>query len=164
MSHTPHYSRVADSPETINAVTGKSYFYGMRPWRCDDRFTDWLSSFTHMDGLGVQFALIQTLWRCASSQKGEEPLDDYYRLERSDVMMYVDRYRSGMMRTSYLERYPYDQNELRRVVEDDALRMRVWRHQRELELESREGRIDEVLHMNVMRHTTTTAATPREEK
>lgn len=54
-----------------------------------------------------------------------------------------------MMRGGVLETYPYDQIELRRIAEEDGLGMRVWCHQRELEIESREGKLDNVLHLNV---------------
>lgn len=151
MDGTPHYTRIKDAPEAINAVTGRSIYYGMRPWRCDDRFQDWLKSFTCLDGVGVQFNLLQVFWQCARSEKGQEPIVNYHRLGRSEVMYFVERYRSGMMRTGVMETYPYDQNELRRIAEEDGLKMRVWRHQRELEMESKEGKIDEVLHMSVFR-------------
>ncbi|ESL06292.1 hypothetical protein TRSC58_06036 [Trypanosoma rangeli SC58] len=153
MEETPHYSRVADEAETINVVTGRSIYYGMRPWRCDDRFQDLLSSFLHMDSLVVQLHLAKLLWRCSRSEKGSEPLDGYKRLGRGEVMFYVDRYRSGMMRTGVFEKYPYNQNELQRIIEEDGLKMRVWRHQRELEIESKQGKIDDLLRMNVVKNT-----------
>lgn len=151
MDKTPHYSRVKDKPETLNPVTGRSVYYGIRPWRCDDRFQDWLKSFTNFDSVVTQYNLVKLFAQCARSEAGEEPVDSYHRLGRSEVMFYVERYHSGMMRTGVLETYPYDQNELRRIAEEDGLKMRVWRHQRELEMESKEGKIDELLHTNVMR-------------
>lgn len=149
MNGVPHYSRVKDEPEALNAVTGRSIYYGMRPWRCDDRFHDWLAAFTHLDGVGVQYRLLHLLWDCGRSVEGSEPLDNYYRLGRKEVMYYVERYRSGMMRTRMMEPYPYDQNEVRRIVEEDGLKMRVWRHQRELELEAKEGKVDESIWQSV---------------
>ncbi|ESS70126.1 hypothetical protein TCDM_14460 [Trypanosoma cruzi Dm28c] len=153
MEESPHYSRVADAAESINVVTGRSIYYGMRPWRCDDRFHDLLSSFLNMDSLVVQLHLAGLLWRCSRSRKGSEPIDCYKRLGRGEVMYYVDRYRSGMMRTGYFDKYPYNQNELQRIIEEDGLKMRVWRHQRELEMESKEGKIDDLLRKNVMKNT-----------
>lgn len=150
MEECPHYSRVVDEPESLNVVTGRSIYYGMRPWRCDDRFQDLLLSFTHMDSLFLQFHLAKLLWRCSRSDRGAEPLDNYKRLGRGEVMFYVERYRSGMMRTGVFERYPYNQNELQRIIEEDGLKMRVWRHQRELEMESKEGKVDDVLRFNVV--------------
>lgn len=149
MEGTPHFTRVKDRPESFNAITGRSIYYGMRPWRCDDRFQDWLKSFTNLDSVSVQYNLLRTMWQCSRSEQGDEPIDSYHRLGRSEVMFYVERYQSGMMRTGMWETYPYDQNELRRIAEEDGLKMRVWRHQRELEMESREGKIDEVLHRNI---------------
>ncbi|RNF23021.1 uncharacterized protein Tco025E_02932 [Trypanosoma conorhini] len=153
MEETPHYSRVADEAESINVVTGRSIYYGMRPWRCDDRFQDLLASFLHMDSLIVQLHLTKLLWRCSRSEKGAEPVDGYKRLGRGEVMFFVDRYRSGMMRTGVFEKYPYNQNELQRIIEEDGLKMRVWRHQRELEIESKQGKIDDLLRMNVVKNT-----------
>lgn len=75
---------------------------------------------------------------------------DYRRMGRGEVMYYVERYRSGMMRDGMWDTYPYDQNELRRIAEEDGLKMRVWRHQRELEMESREGKLDEALQSSVI--------------
>ncbi|KEG13439.1 hypothetical protein DQ04_01001020 [Trypanosoma grayi] len=151
MEETPHYSRVVDEPESLNVVTGRSIYYGMRPWRCDDRFQDLLASFTHLDSLSVQLHLMKLLWRCARSEGGAEPLDNYKRLGRGEVMFYVERHRSGMMRTGVLERYPYNQNELQRIIEEDGLKMRVWRHQRAMEMEAKEGKIDDLLSANVIR-------------
>ncbi|CBH15473.1 uncharacterized protein TEOVI_000738900 [Trypanosoma equiperdum] len=150
MGSTPHYSRVVDAPEALNVVTGRSIYYGMRPWRCDDRFQDFMGSFLRLDSPVNQFQLAKLLWRCARSKSGEEPLDDYRWLGRKEVMFYVERYGSGMMRTGIFERYPYNQNELQRVMEEDGLRMRVWRHQRELEMESKQGKVDDLLRTNVM--------------
>ncbi|KPI84484.1 hypothetical protein ABL78_6447 [Leptomonas seymouri] len=151
MDRTPHFSRIKETPDTLNPVTGRSIHYGMRPWRCDDRFQDWIKAFTCMDGISVQYNLLKLFFQCARSEEGQEPVDSYHRLGRKEVMYYVERYQSGMMRTGMLETYPYDQNELRRVVEEDGLKMRVWRHQRELEMESKEGKIEEVMMMNVMK-------------
>lgn len=146
---TPHYSRVADEPEALNPITGRSVYYGMRPWRCDDRFCDWLKSFTMLDSLSVQRSILRTFYRCARAESGNEPKDDYYRLSRAEVMYYTERSRCGMMRERLWETYPYDLTEVRRVGEDDGLKMRVWRHQRELELESREGKVDDALRASI---------------
>lgn len=153
MSKTPHYSRISDDAESINTVTGRSIYYGLRPWRCDDRFQDWLKSFTMLDGVVTQYHLLQLLWRCGRSEPGKEPLDNYHRLNRGEVMYYVERWRSGMVRSGMMETYPYDQSEVRRITEEDGLKMRVWRHQREMELESREGKIEEALQENIRRTT-----------
>lgn len=64
-------------------------------------------------------------------------------------MYYTERSRCGMMRERLWETYPYDLTEVRRVGEDDGLKMRVWRHQRELELESREGKVDDALRASI---------------
>ncbi|EPY31859.1 hypothetical protein STCU_03165 [Strigomonas culicis] len=122
----------------------------MRPWRCDDRFQDWMKSFTYLDSPAVQYSLLSRFWQCARSEEGEEPLEDYHRLGRSEVMFYVERSRSGMMRTGMWETYPYNQNDLRRIAEEDGLKMRVWRHQRELEIQSKEGKIDDALQNSVL--------------
>nr|CCC93614.1 conserved hypothetical protein [Trypanosoma congolense IL3000] len=150
MSNTPHFSRVVDETESLNVVTGRRIYYGMRPWRCDDRFQDFLGSLFHLDSPVKQFQLARLLWRCARSKKGEEPSEDYRWLGRGEVMFYVERWRSGMMRTGMFERYPYNQNELQRIAEEDGLKMRVWRHQRELEMESKQGKLDDFLRANVM--------------
>ncbi|EPY24793.1 hypothetical protein AGDE_12169 [Angomonas deanei] len=147
--NTPHYSRIKENPETINAITGRSIYYGMRPWRCDDRFQDWLKSFTLLDSLGVQYAQLRTLYECAWSDPGKEPLDNYIRLGRSEVMYYVERYKSKMMRVGMWETYPYDQNAVRRIAEEDGVKMRVWRHQKELELESKSSKVDDAIHENI---------------
>jgi hypothetical protein len=65
-------------------------------------------------------------------------------------MFYVERAKCGMMRSRLFERYPYDQQMVKRINEEDALKMRVWRHQRQLELESREGKIDDLIAKNVL--------------
>ncbi|CCW59912.1 unnamed protein product [Phytomonas sp. EM1] len=151
MDITPHYYKVKDIPESLNPITGRSIYYGIRPWRCDDRFQDWLKSFISFDGIGVQFQLLKTLYKCIYSEKGAEPVDSYHRLGRSEVMFYVERYRSGMMRERFWETYPYDQNELVRIAEEDGMKMRVWRHQRELEIQSREGKLDELLQKSIFK-------------
>lgn len=148
-SNTHHYTLIREEPEALNPITGRSIYYGMRPWRCDDRFQDWVKSFTCLDGLNTQYNLLKTLFACARSAEGEEPKDDYHRLGRSEVMFYVERYRSNMMRTGAFETYPYDQNELMRVTEEDGLKMRVWRHQREMELSAKEGKLEDFLRENV---------------
>ncbi|KAG8341293.1 hypothetical protein ERJ75_000971900 [Trypanosoma vivax] len=149
-SGTPHYSRVVDVPESLNVVTGRSVYFGIRPWRCDDRFQDLSASLAHLDSPSVLLYRIKLLWRCARSAEGSEPLDNYGRIGRSEVMFYVERYRSGMMRNGFFEKYPYNQNELQRVMEEDGLKMRVWRHQRELEMQAKQGVIDDFLHTNVV--------------
>lgn len=149
MTGTPHYTRVHDDPEALNPVTGRSIYYGMRPWRCDDRFQDWIKSFTCLDGIPVQYNLLRTLWACARSEVGEEPKEDYYRLGRGEVMYYVERYKSNMLRAGAFETYPYNQNELKRVAEEDGLKMRVWRHQREMELSAKEGKVEDLIQSNI---------------
>lgn len=153
MTGSLHYSQVQDNPEALNPVTGRSIYYGMRPWRCDDRFQDWLKSFTSLDGPSIQLDLMRKLWRCSRSELGEEPIDNYYRLKRNEVMYYVERFRSGMMRYGAWETYPYDQNELKRVTEEDGMKMRVWRHQRELELSAKFGKLEDLMQDNVFSHT-----------
>lgn len=130
-------------------MTGRSIYYGMRPWRCDDRFQDWLKSFTCMDSIPIQYGLLKRLWDCARSEVGEEPKEDYYRLGRGEVMYYVERYKSGMVRSGAFDTYPYDQNELKRVAEEDGLRMRVWRHQREMEMSAKQGQVDDVIQQSI---------------
>lgn len=150
MEKTPHFSRIADLPESINPITGRSLYYGLRPWRCDDRFMDWLAGFTSFASPFLQYELLARVRRCSKSAFGQEPDDDYLFLTRKEVMYYAERSKSGMVREKLFETYPYDQTALRKIAEDDALKMRVWRHQRQLELEAREGKIDDALADNVL--------------
>lgn len=150
MEKSPHFSRVADIPEVLNPITGRSMFYGLRPWRCDDRFNDWLVSAANLANPKVQFHALKLFYQCAKSEYGKEPIDDYMYLTRKETMYYVERKMCGMMRDRLFETYPYDQDAVKRISEEDALKMRVWRHQRELELEAKEGKIDELLAANVL--------------
>lgn len=141
---TPHYSRVIDPIESINPVTGRSIYYGARPWRCDDRFQDWLQSLW-----GMRWGKTKIAWRtmreCASSEFGQQPTVPYETLGRQSVMYYVDRQDHGMIRDFMFEKYPFSSRDFVRVMTDDGTKMRVWRHQRELELEAKQGRVDELV-------------------
>jgi hypothetical protein len=145
MERTPHYSVLNEKPSCLNPITGRSIFYGMRPYRCTDRFNDWLSSLATLDNPVKQYRILKVFFKCARSEVGKEPNDDYYYLSRRESIYFLERKMSGMMRDKMFETYPYDNHELRRIQEEDALKMRVWRHQRELELESKEGKVDEMI-------------------
>lgn len=145
----PHYSRVVDPIETINPVTGRSVYYGARPWRCDDRFQDLLQSAWGFRGTSARIAW-QNLWDCAYSEFGQQPTAPYETLGRQSVMYYVDRQDHGMIRDYMFERYPFSSRDFVRVMTDDGTKMRVWRHQRELELEAKQGRVDELVAQRAM--------------
>lgn len=149
-SGTPHFTRVTDLVENINPVTGRSVHYGLRPWRCDDRFQDFLLTVIRFEGLGATGRTWSTFRQCYRSEFGQEPRDDYQSLSRREIMFYVDRYEAGMMRDSLWERYPYNVREVARVATEDGTKMRVWRHQRELEMEAKEGRLDDMIQQNVL--------------
>lgn len=140
----PHYSRVIDPLETLNPVTGRSIYYGARPWRCDDRVHDWLQSLTAMRWRKAKIAW-RTFMDCAYSEFGEQPTCPYETLQRQSVMYYVDRQDHGMVRDYMFEKYPFSTRDFVRVMTDDGTKMRVWRHQRELELEAKQGRVDEII-------------------
>ena len=145
MERTPHYSVLNETPACLNPITGRSIYYGMRPYRCTDRFNDWLSSLATLDNPVKQYRIFKVFVQCVRSKENEEPKDDYYYLSRREAIFFLERKMSGMMRTKMFETYPYDSNELKRIQEEDALKMRVWRHQRELEMESKDGKIDELI-------------------
>ncbi len=117
----------------------------MRPYRCGDRFNDWLASLATLDNPVKQYRIIKLFYKCARSEPGEEPKEHYSYLSRRESLYFLERKMSGMMRDKMFETYPYDNSELRRILEEDALKMRVWRHQREVELESKEGKLDELI-------------------
>jgi hypothetical protein len=145
MERTPHYSVLNEAPTALNPITGRSIYYGMRPYRCADRFNEWLSSLASGDNPLKQYRILKVFYKCARSEVGEEPKDPYFYLSRRESMYFLERKMSGMMRTKMFETYPYDNQEMKRIQEEDALKMRVWRHQRELELESKEGKVDEMI-------------------
>ena len=134
-----------DKPSSLNPITGRSIYYGMRPYRCADRLNDWIASTACLDNPVKQFRLVKLFYQCARSEAEQEPKDDYTYLSRKESLFFLERKMSGMMRVRMFETYPYDNNELRRIQEEDALKMRVWRHQREVELVSKEGKIDELI-------------------
>jgi hypothetical protein len=142
---SPHYSRVTDPVETINPLTGRSIYLGIRPWRCDDRFNDWLSTIISGAGWSKTKIAWRTLRKCGTSEFGEQPTVDYEVLTRREVMFYVDRHEGGMIRDYMFEKYPFSTRDLGRVNMEDSVKMRVWRHQRELELEAKSGRVEEVI-------------------
>lgn len=150
MDKAPHYSRIADLPELLNPITGRSLYYGLMPWRCDDRFLDWWKGFSRFANPAVQLHLLSLARQCSSSEVGKEPLDDYTFMTRRDALYFAERYQSGMVRERMWSKYPYDQLSMARVQEEDALKMRVWRQQRQLELEAREGKIDDAVAANVL--------------
>lgn len=145
----PHYSRVIDPIETLNPVTGRSIYYGARPWRCDDRVHDWLQSLSAMRIRKAGIAW-KTFMQCAYSGFGEQPTGPYETLQRQSVMYYVDRQDHGMIRDYMFEKYPFSTRDFVRVMTDDGTKMRVWRHQRELELEAKQGRVDEIIAIGVL--------------
>jgi len=153
MERTQHHSRITDDEiDTINPITGRSIYYGLRPYRCDDRFSDWLSAFITFLNPRRQWMLLRQFWRCTQSEVGAEPTDSYANLSHRESIFYAERQRAGMLRPRLFEVYPYDQTEIQRVLEEDAVKMRVWRHQRQLELDAKEGKIDEVVAANVVPH------------
>jgi hypothetical protein len=99
-----------------------------------------------LEGIRYTWSLMR---KCSKSEYGQEPTDNYYSLARREVMFYVDRYEAGMLRDRFFERYPYNVKEIARVSHEDGTRMRVWRHQRELELEAKEGKLDEMINSSV---------------
>uniref|UniRef100_A0A7S1MRQ5 Uncharacterized protein n=1 Tax=Neobodo designis TaxID=312471 RepID=A0A7S1MRQ5_NEODS len=143
--YMPHYSKVIDPVETINPVTGKSIYYSARPWRCDDRFQDWFATFIkhrRWDKVSETWAVLR---QCAKADYGEQPTVPYVSLERREIMYYVDRAEHDMIRDRFWQRYPWSQREPIRTMLEDGSRMRVWRHQREIELEAKEGRVEDLI-------------------
>ena len=134
-----HYSRVLDDSESINPVTGRSIYYAQRPWRCDDRVTDLLGSVIKMQPITSIANCYAVMRRCAKSDVGAEPISDYNVLGKREVMFYVDRARSNMLRRRFFEVYPYDPYAVSRLQQEDGLRMRVWRRQREMELKEKDA-------------------------
>ena len=92
----------------------------------------------------------RTMMECAYSNFGEQPTVAYETLQRQSVMYYVDRQDHGMMRDHMFEKYPFSSRDAVRIMNDDGTKMRVWRHQRELELEAKQGRVDELVSTNVL--------------
>jgi hypothetical protein len=111
---------------------------------------DWMTSLTNLANPKQQYQLLSLMRKCAKSEVGKEPIDDYMYLSRRETMYYVERKLCGMMRENVFETYPYSTEALRKAAEEDAMKMRVWRHQRQLELEAKEGKIDELLISNVL--------------
>jgi hypothetical protein len=142
-TNTPHFTRIVDPLESVNPITGRSFFYGARPWRCDDRWQDMLRAFTNMESFSEFRATVGLLNQCRKAKVGEEPTADYYALEKREVMYYVDRHRHNMIRSNAFERYPYDTREVCRVMQQDGQKMRVWRHQRQIESDSKEGYLED---------------------
>eukprot|EP00760_Papus_ankaliazontas_P030579 PhM_4_TR490/c0_g1_i1/m.65230 len=131
----PHFSRVdEDEVESTNPITGRSYYFGQRPWRCDDRAVDLFSAVVKVEGFAKIRRAYHSLNKCRKSPIGGEPTDNYVSLTKKEVLFYVDRAKSGMLRDNYLERYPYDPYQVSRQQQEDGIRMRVWRRQREMEL------------------------------
>ena len=147
-----HYSflRPEDLPDLRNPLTGRSMNYGSNPWRCDDRFQDWLKSAMHFDSLFLGFHQLRVLWDCRTSNVGEEPKEDYYRLLPSEVTYYVERKKEGMLRDHYSDRYKWDSLDLFRVLQEDSLKIRVYRRQKTLEVEAKEGVVEDLIANNVM--------------
>lgn len=142
---TPHYSLVTDPVETVNPVTGRSLYYGARPWRCDDRLQDFTTTLFKLRSFSNIRETLSVFVKCARSDFGEQPTVPYVALQRQEVMFYLDRHDNGMIRDYCFERYPYNTRDVGRVQTEGGTRMRVWRHQRELELEAKRGRVEELL-------------------
>ena len=68
-------------------------------------------------------------------------------------MFYVDRMDHGMIRDLYFEKKMFSWASTQRVVHEDALKMRTWRSQRELEMNARRGEIDGVIANSLWEHT-----------
>lgn len=146
----PHYTRMDEDPELcINPVTGRSIYYGLRPHRCDDRLSDIIATVAAFDYPSNMFESVSRLVRCLRSEPGAEPDDDYFNLARREVMYYVERHRCGMVRTGVFEKYPYDRTLVASVQQEDSTRMRVWRHQREMEVQAKQGAVDDIVSSNV---------------
>lgn len=145
---SPHYTTILDPVEGTNPVTGRSPHFGARPWRCDDRVMDWLGSLTMFRWEDTKIA-----WRnfmsCAKADYEDQPTVPYQVLTRNEVMFYVDRLENGMIRRHMFEQYPFSTRDIARVAMQDGTKMRVWRHQRELELEAKQGRVEELISLNV---------------
>ncbi len=165
-NRNPHYTKIHVEEgariETINPVTGKSIFYGIRPWHCMDRVEEWAASWYTKGSTWKDVSETwQLLKKCKASKLGEEPLDDYRFLDKKEVMFFVDRYKAGMIREEVFEPYPYNIREVQRVMHEDSTKMKVWRHQRILELDSKDGRLEDTISTSVG-FTPTPKAYPRD--
>ena len=143
--YMPHYSKVIDPVETINPITGRSLFYAARPWRCDDRFQDWFATFIKHRRMDKVRETWGVLLQCARADYGKQPTVPYVSLERREIMYYVDRAEHDMIRDRFWQRYPWASREPVRTMLEDGSKMRVWRHQREMELEAKEGRVEDLI-------------------
>jgi hypothetical protein len=143
--HNPHYSQVIDPVDTINPITGRSIYYGSRPWRCDDRFQDWLATFFKTRDYQTVRNTWKTFMQCTRSEYGAQPTTPYESLERREIMFYVDRAEHDMIRDRFWQRFPWSVREPALILMNDGTKMRVWRHQREMELEAKEGRVEELI-------------------
>ena len=148
----PHYSLVVDPVETVNPVTGHSLYYGMRPWRCSDRLEDLHDAVLLWSPSGAREAW-RLFRRCAMSSFGEQPLDPYVALGRDRVMFFVDRMDHGMIRDCYFQKKAWSWADTQRVVNEDAMKMRTWRTQRELEMDAKRGKVDAAIHDSVWART-----------
>jgi hypothetical protein len=100
---------------------------------------DVAASLSAWDGPSVLRRQWRLLRACASSEHGDEPVDNYYRVSRVDAMYFRDRHVNNMIRYNFFERYPFRGEDLTKVSEVDTLRMRTWRYQRLLEKEVESG-------------------------
>lgn len=149
----PHYSLISNEEITskINPVTGRSAFFGLRPWRCADRFEDaTLSVMSHP--FQTPHAL-RLLFQCAQSKVGEEPTEHYTALKKTNVVYYVDRAANNMIRPTMWERSSFDPNELQRIYSEDNARMHLWKTQKRLEAEGKAGLLDQWMVSNIETHT-----------
>ena len=144
----PHYSKVTDPVESINPITGRSLYYSARPWRCDDRFQDFFCVMMKYRDWPMMKQTWGTFMRCAYSDYGAQPTTPYVALDRREIMFYVDRAEHDMIRDRFWQRYPWTAREPSRIMMDDGNKMRVWRHQRELEMEAKEGHVEDMIVAN----------------
>lgn len=146
----PHFTRLPDKADLTNPVTGKSVYYGLNPWRCSDRLTDWLHSMNSFDWPRVHLHHARTVMACASSALGDEPVVPYTRLPKSMALFYKERAESGMMREHFWEKYPFQMLQMREVSEGDAVRMRTYRQQRHLEEVAKHDHVDDLIKASVL--------------
>lgn len=145
-----HFSRLEDTPDTTNPVTGKSVYFGLFPWRCSDRVSDWRRAISNFDGPRKQLHHFRLLRQCSRSALGDEPLDDYAHLPLAQAIYFKERASAGMMRERFWGRYPFELRDIKRLGEADGVRMRTWRQQRHLEEVARNDQIDDLIKASVV--------------
>lgn len=146
----PHFSMLDEDASLTNPITGKSVYFGLYPWRCSDRLTDWYQSLISLDGPSTQLHHFRTTRACSSSALGDEPLDPYIRLPKSTALYFKERADAGMMRMRFWEQYPFDLTDVKTIGETDAVRMRTWRQQRHLEEVAKADTVEDLIRSSVL--------------